>query len=279
MNSKTPLVSIAVLSYNHEKFIEQAIASFLMQNTTFDFEIVIGDDASKDRTPQLLGSYQERHPDIFKIRYHDSNIGMIRNFIETLNNCRGKYIAFCEGDDYWIDPNKLQTQVDYLERHTAVGICFHDAKIFDENSQTHIPDAITNTTKTTFDLSDLVKGNFMHTPTVMLRNNFELPAWFNAMPIGDWPLYLFQIKDQKIHKLSGAMAAYRVHSASAWSSKTEIYKLSRTIKVMELILKHIPLSEAQKKIISGQMQRHKTDKKHLEGSWFKKLKTYLRAKH
>lgn len=273
-----PLVSIAVLTYNHEKFIQQAIDSFLTQKTNFDFEIIIGDDASLDHTQDILSKYQKEHPSKFKITYHSENIGMIPNFIQTIENCSGKYIAFCEGDDYWLDETKLQKQVDFLEKNEEFSICFHEAKIFDEESQVLKDDFITINDKSIYDISDLVKGNFMHTPSVMIRNNFTLPKWFYDLPIGDWPLYLFQVKDKKIKKLDNAMAAYRIHNQSAWSSKKSLYKISRTITVMDIISKHIPLSNQDKSILENQMNIYIKDKNRLEKSFYRRLKNFFRKR-
>ena len=108
-----PLVSIASITYNHEKFIAQAIDSFLMQETDFDFEIIIGEDCSTDDTLKIIKEYKAKYPDIIKLITSESNVGMMTNFIRTLEACSGKYIALCEGDDYWTDTLKLQKQVNF----------------------------------------------------------------------------------------------------------------------------------------------------------------------
>ena len=240
------LVSIAVLTYNHEKFIAQAVESFLSQKTKFDFEIVIGDDASTDNTQGILKEFQEKHPDKFNIVYHKNNIGMLPNFIDVINRCKGKYIAFCEGDDYWVNSDKLQIQTDFLESNDDYAICFHEAEIFDQSLNILKPDDITNSTKQDYDLDDLVKDNFMHTPTVMLRNDFSLPKDFNTLPIGDWPLYIFMLKSRKIRKLNKVMSVYRVHSNNSWSSKSFKYRLKKSINTINYILERADLETKQK---------------------------------
>lgn len=271
-----PLVSIAVLTYNHENYIKQAIDSFLMQKTNFDFEIIIGDDASIDNTQNILSNYQKKHPSRFKITYHSENIGMIPNFIQTIENCSGKYIAFCEGDDYWIDENKLQRQIDFLEKNEDFSICFHEVKIFEEESQTLKDDFITKNNKSTYNISDLVKSNFMHTPSVIIRNNFTIPQWFYDLPIGDWPLYLLLIEDKKIKKIDTPMAAYRIHNQSAWSSKKSLYKITKTITVMDIISKNITFSKKDKVIFLEQMNAYIKDKNRLEKSFYRRLKKIFR---
>lgn len=267
--SKT-LVSIAVLTYNHEQFLEQALESFLVQNTTFDFEIVIGDDASTDRTQTILKSFHKKHPNKFNIVYQKTNIGMIPNFIDVISRCNGKYIAFCEGDDYWINSEKLQIQTNFLEANEDYAICFHEAKIYDETTKELKSDTITNSEKEDYDLSDLVKGNFMHTPTVVLRNDFSLPEDFSTLPIGDWPLYLNMLKHRKIKKLNHAMSVYRVHTNSSWSSKSITYRLKRSITTIKYILNTLALSESQQKDLKTTLKTYKKELLKRKLSFFKR---------
>ena len=114
-DDKKPLVSIFSLAYNHEAFIEKAIESWLMQKTNFRVEAVIGEDNSTDKTREIVFDYAKKYPDFIRVVTSDSNIGMRANSMRTRLACNGKYIAFCEGDDYWIDPLKLQKQVDIME--------------------------------------------------------------------------------------------------------------------------------------------------------------------
>lgn len=267
-----PLVSIAVLTYNHEKFIRQALESFLIQQTTFDFEIVIGDDASTDTTPQILREYLKKYPEKFKIAIHSLNIGMIPNFIHTIERCKGKYIAFCEGDDYWMDPEKLQIQVDFLESNINYGICFHDVKIYDETLKIFKPDDITQSEKEDYDLDDLVKENFMHTPSVVIRNDFSLPADFNTLPIGDWPLYMLMIKDRKIKKIKKEMAVYRVHSQNSWSSKSMAYRYEKTIFTIKYFLNNMDLTTSQKSSVEFILKYYSKKLSKLNPSFLRRLK-------
>ena len=119
-----PLVSISMITYNHAPFIAQAIEGVLQQKTTFPFELVIGEDCSTDNTREIVSEYHKKHPDIFRVIASDKNIGATRNSLRTLKACQGKYIAYCEGDDYWHHPYKLQKQVDYLESHQECGLVY-----------------------------------------------------------------------------------------------------------------------------------------------------------
>lgn len=118
MNNDPPLmVSICCVTHNHEKSINRAIESFLMQKTNFEFDIVIGDDCSTDNTLEILKSYRDRYPDKIKLIAAPGNVGTINNLIGCMSLCKGKYVAFCGGDDYWPDPCKLQNQFDFLEQN------------------------------------------------------------------------------------------------------------------------------------------------------------------
>src|ERR1700739_2391661 len=110
-----PLISVCMITYNHEKYIAQAIESVLAQKTNFPVELVIGDDYSTDSTRKICLDYKKKHPDILKLRFPDKNMGMMPNFIANLKECDSRYIALLEGDDYWTDPYKLQKQFDFLE--------------------------------------------------------------------------------------------------------------------------------------------------------------------
>ena len=120
------LLSVMTITYNHEPYIAQAIESFLVQKTTFDVEIVIGEDRSTDNTLQICLDYKAKYPGKVRVLSRDTNIGMMANMIDTFSQCKGKYVAVCEGDDYWTDPYKLQKQVDFLEKNEEYAICCHN---------------------------------------------------------------------------------------------------------------------------------------------------------
>src|SRR5690349_16516557 len=109
-------VSVCMVTYNHEKFIEKAIEGVLMQETDFDVELVIGEDFSTDQTRSIIEKYQQKYPGKIIIAPSEHNLGMMKNFVNTLNTCTGEYIALCEGDDFWTDPTKLQRQVEFMEK-------------------------------------------------------------------------------------------------------------------------------------------------------------------
>jgi glycosyltransferase involved in cell wall biosynthesis len=130
---KEPLVSVKMITYNHAPFIPRAIEGVLNQKTDFPYELVIGEDCSTDGTREIVFEYQNKYPDIIRVITSDMNVGMKKNGYRTTKACRGKYIAYCEGDDYWHDPNKLQKQVDYMESRPECGMVFADCDVlYDE---------------------------------------------------------------------------------------------------------------------------------------------------
>lgn len=220
---EVPLVSICMITYNQEKFVEQAIKSALNQATKYKIELIISNDASTDGTDEVIRKCLRNNPSNIEIRYfnHDKNLGMIPNFIFSLKKCRGKYIAFLEGDDFWNDPNKLQFQVEFLEKNLDFSICYHPVKIFDHRNKKFVEDTITRDMPEVTSINDLAWGNYMHTPSVVLRNDFVLKKWFKKAKMGDWTLYMDQIKKRKIKKINNEMAVYRLHGNSVWSSQSK----------------------------------------------------------
>lgn len=134
-NSTSPIVCVHCLAYNHERYIEDAIKGFLMQQTNFPFIVVIVDDHSTDRTPDIIKAYQDMYPDVIKGILLEENYHSLKKskdpFFEPYDR-QAKYIAICEGDDFWTDQNKLQKQVDFLETHQDFSMCFHGADILNE---------------------------------------------------------------------------------------------------------------------------------------------------
>ena len=119
-----------MITYNHEKYISKALDSILMQKTNFSYEIVIGEDCSTDKTRDILINYKKQYPDRFKLLLNEKNLGAYKNAHQALQACKGEYIAFLEGDDYWINPDKLQIQIEYMDAHPEVGLVHSDADMF-----------------------------------------------------------------------------------------------------------------------------------------------------
>jgi glycosyltransferase involved in cell wall biosynthesis len=231
-------VSICCITYNHEKYIEQAIQSFLMQKTGFDFEIVIADDASSDHTSETIQKYAEQYPGKIRFFRHDVNIGMMRNFQFALQICAGEYIAICEGDDYWIDENKLQTQVAFLEANHEYAICFHRVYLLEENKELSLSDLNMSDKQESLSILDIAKQNIIHTPSVVFRNGLipNFPVWFSQSPVGDYVLHLLNAKRGLIKYFPEPMAVYRKHNSSTWSSLKRIDLLEKWLKVLGYLI-------------------------------------------
>lgn len=135
INKNKPLVSVCMVTFNHSKWIGQAIKGVLMQRTSFPFELIISDDCSTDNTPDIIKRVAIDNPLLIRLRFNNTNVGLASNFSETLNCCAGKYIAICEGDDFWTDPGKLQRQVDFLDDNPDCVIVSHNYSILNEEEK------------------------------------------------------------------------------------------------------------------------------------------------
>lgn len=221
----TPKVSVMMITYNHGRFIEQAVASVLAQRVSFEYEVVIGDDCSTDDTGAILQRIAREDPRV-RLLKRNTNLGMMQNFIGTYAECRGEYIAFLEGDDYWTSPDKLQMQIDSLDNNPEWSLCFHHVVYVDSESRpvgyTHPP-----AHKPIFTLQDLFPDNPIQTCSVVLRRSVipKIPDWFHGLALGDWPLFICAAIEGPLGMLSGPMAHYRIHGSGCWSSKAIPEKL------------------------------------------------------
>jgi glycosyltransferase involved in cell wall biosynthesis len=209
-----PKVSVCIITYNHEKYIEAALEGVLNQQTDFSYEVVIGEDFSTDNTRAILKTYLEKYPDKIRLLLPDKNIGMMSNFIATLQACRGEFIAICEGDDYWTDPTKLQKQADFLDANPDFVICFHDVEVVYENPTRNylFSKYFTFDKKDVFTIADTIKGWFMPTCSIMYRKVLtEFPDWFYKVKSGDIALSVLLAQYGKIKYLPFVMGAYRKH--------------------------------------------------------------------
>lgn len=217
-------VSVVCITYNHAGFIRQALDGFVMQKTDFDFEVIVHDDASTDGTADIIREYADKYPDIIKPilqteNQWSRNASIFHDFLWP--NIRGKYVAYCEGDDYWTDENKLQKQVDFLDATPDCAVCFHPViRKWEDNSRPDeiIPSCKDRFNKTCLDINHLRKRNFMATCSVMYR--WCLAGCEERFPRGilpgDWYLHMLHAQTGNICMLPDVMGVYRKHAGGIW---------------------------------------------------------------
>ncbi|MGY5846888.1 glycosyltransferase family 2 protein [Salegentibacter sp. HM20] len=221
-------VSVCMIAYNHEKFIEEAIYGVLMQKHDFEVEVVIVNDCSSDRTNEVIQNIINTDPRASIINYinHDRNIGIIPNFNFALKQCKGEYIAICEGDDYWTDPYKLQKQVDFLETHPSYFI--HSGKAQVLNGNILVEEASNRALEPkTYDIKDFYTVNRVYTCTVMFRNTSRFTFDFENKLFGDWILYISLLSSNPgnlAYVSNEIYAVYRIHSGGAMQTVSQFYK-------------------------------------------------------
>lgn len=249
------MVSVCMITYKHEQFIAQAIEGVLMQKVNFEVELIIADDASPDSTESIVQQYITSHPTGHWIKYtrHSDNKGMMPNFVWALQQCKGKYIALCEGDDYWTDPLKLQKQVTFLEEHTEYSLCGHQAsKMIDEKVTEEI---LGKFHKSTFTYDD-VAGNNIRIPTasIVFRNQLVFPDWIYRVYGGDMALIFLNAQKGLLKILDFTGAVYRVHTGG-------IEQLFKKDKVL-LPVRNIAEYKLYRSLVSAvSMHRRRIDRK------------------
>ncbi len=216
------LVSVCLITYNHADFVEEAVDSILMQETDFPFEIVIGEDASSDETFDIVDRYQKKYPGIIKILRSTKNLGQLTgtsfqlNFIRNLRACCGKYIAFLEGDDYWLSPNKIQTQVEALEANAQHSSSFHDTYVKIYNNPHDMNPWRDFSNVTSMSLADIIAPlSPFHTSSFMARRSCinSLPSYFLHSQSGDLVLFIAAAAHGDSIKVNDVWSVYRKHPA------------------------------------------------------------------
>lgn len=230
-----PLVSIVMITYNHRRYIAEALNGVLCQEGDFEIEVILSDDNSTDGMDEVILGFIEEHPSGKFIRYirHENNMGMMKNLIWSLNQCKGEFIALCEGDDFWIDPAKLQCQISFLKNNLDFSLTYHPAFVLEKNGDL-VKDFIAerNFNAEVSNRLDLaIFGNYIHTPTVVFRNyNLVIPSFFEKLKIGDFFLYLLISKYGKIKRFPKEFAVYRnevgVFSSQSMEKKRKDFKMS-----------------------------------------------------
>jgi glycosyltransferase involved in cell wall biosynthesis len=217
-----PVVSICCTTYNHERFIGQALDGFLMQRTSFPFEIIIHDDCSTDGTADIIREYQDRHPDLINAILQTENQyskGTKIYATYVWPKATGQYIAMCEGDDYWTDPLKLQKQVDFLEAHPECSMCFHEAyDLWPDGRKVEYVRSRQTDIKPFYGLEDVVAHHFIPTASMVFRNG--LISEFPQVTAGDWMLHVMLAEKGALAFLDENWSIRRIHPGGVASMAT-----------------------------------------------------------
>ncbi len=229
------LVDIPMCAYKHEKYIEEAILGVLNQQTAFKYRLIIGEDCSPDGTRAIIEKYLAKFPDKMKVFFHEKNLGAHANSRILFNACTSKYIALCDGDDYWTDPLKLQKQIDFMEGHPDFSICFHNVKLlYSDGSKVTEDSGAGQKEVSTFE--DLTFGNFINTASCVFRNTItqNLPEWFDHISVGDWTLHFLNAQFGKIYHINETMAVYRINPGSTWANQSSLVMYQRMIALLKI---------------------------------------------
>ena len=314
MEYSNTVVSVVMITYGHEDYIAEAIEGVLMQQTDFQIELIIANDCSPDDTNKIIETFISNHPKSYLIKYikHTSNIGMHANFFFAINECKGEYIAFCEGDDYWTDIDKLQSQYNIFQKDNDVGVVHTNYDVFyQKNSKLSKEVNLQKNISTGYIYEYLIRDNFIATLTCMIRKDFlskimqQLENLSKEMPMIDYPLWLYFALDYKIEYINKSMACYRYLENSASHSidvnkqikfENSLFEIRNffiknvapvPIKIEKLILtnhKYNQLAHLSKmkgkraEFLSTFLSFHKNNRsiKHLIGSFFYSFKKIIK---
>jgi glycosyltransferase involved in cell wall biosynthesis len=210
-----PILSVCLITYNHEKYIRESIESVLIQKVDFTWEIIIADDYSSDCTREIVLEYHRKFPDLIRLLFQAENVGAGRNFVDLINSANGKYIAYLEGDDYWTDKFKLQKQFEFMQKNQNYSMCYHQIKwvyTFNEPDGKNEHLQISNVTDDeTTSIEYLIKNGWYIRSCSMFFIKIKLTDDFSELYVGDYPLHVLLADKGQIGFIQECMAVYRVH--------------------------------------------------------------------
>lgn len=227
-------VSVICTTYNHAPYIAYALEGFLSQKTTFKFEVIVNDDASNDGTANIVAAYQASHPDTVRAFLRKVNqkgrvngIGATKYLIE--NEARGKYIALCEGDDYWIDESKLQKQYDFLEKNTEYSLCLHNAVIEDQEfGVSYLSEPLIGDRCKSFEQIILEGGGGMN-PTASFFFRKSCYASYKLGPVGDHFVMMTIARGGRVWWMEDPMSVYRLKTDGSWTQRAKRASVEKVI--------------------------------------------------
>ena len=228
-------VSALILTYNHEPFIAQALDSALAQELDEDYEIVVSDDCSTDSTRVIVEEYAGQFPDRIRPLLREVNVGGARNEADALRSCRGEFIAYLDGDDYWISPQKLSIQLAFLREHPECAMCCTGVFEIYEDDDRQPWRWFPSDQPEVAGLERLLLENFVYSSTAFFRSEAFLgyPPWVYDFSLSDVPLWVQIARHGKIGFIPDALAAYRVHGEGMWSGKSTAAQAAQLIELCE----------------------------------------------
>lgn len=250
MKNSEFLVDIPICTYNQEKFIAQTIQGILNQRTNFKYRLFIGEDCSSDGTKDVIKKYLALHPDIIFAFFHERNLGAHENSKILFKACNSKYIALCDGDDYWVNNDKLQKQVEFLETNPDYVACSTNA-FEDDGSGLR---AMVNK-KNILTFEDFAYGNPIYTSSVLCKNIITLPSWFAECKMGDWIIWLLLSQNGPVYNFEEPMTVYRMHNNGIWIGKGKESNLKDMIAAYNILIENLPI-ENRARLIRGAKQHY-----------------------
>jgi glycosyltransferase involved in cell wall biosynthesis len=236
------MVSDSITAFNSEQWLPRALDSIYLQQTSFPVEIVIGDDCSTDGTIAIARSYQERHPQTIRVLERSQSVGMQRNYYQTFEQCRGKYIAWLDADDYWTAPEKLAVQVQVLESDPSISACGHYVRWVTKDGEV-TRERCPAISSGRYGLEEILRNNFLPSPSIMFRNGIghNLPRWFfDRTGLVDWAVLVFAGLSGDIVLLDRVMADYMLTPGSAYMSKGPLYQETLDMEFCEHVESILP---------------------------------------
>ena len=221
--ASNPVVSVIMMAYNHETYIAQAIEGVVRQQCNFPIELLIGEDCSTDRTRGICVEYQKRYPKLIRLITAETNVGMHKNTFRLLGRSKGRYVAICEGDDYWCDKRKLEKQVRMLDSHPGMNLCFSRVGVCQGHSEKVITEWYPRREKQCYALEDFISGRVTGVTCTVCFNRevvSTLPSFIEAGAMTDWPLLVLALVTGYAGYIPEMLAVYRMHPNGAWSSAT-----------------------------------------------------------
>lgn len=218
------ILSIVCTAYNHEKYIRKTLEGFVKQKTDYKYKVIVHDDASTDKTRDIIDEFVKKYPDLFVAIYQQENqyskgVDIYKKFIQPLIDT--KYTAICEGDDYWCTEDKLQRQIDYLEKHPNCSMCVHNTSFISEYGVLLNKNINNLGYSLNFNTSDVITNRYFHTSSYVYRTELAktFPKEFYMQGAGDYPLTIYLSLFGEIHYIDKIMSCYRVGSVNSWTQR------------------------------------------------------------